>query len=196
MRKAVRGCRRHRCRVSMVAIMMQKRYSVSMVLLIHADRLPVDNIVPVVRYHPRTLLRPAARVQLHGLVNRRRHVQHTRTLHERRELDHRGDFLPCCPCLVRDHDTVHKLLGPGVLDLECLLIFKRLGSEAAHDGDRTERSEVAVGDGESWADHGRAQLVMDGGAAQCTCGNGRREGAADLELEGEHVTAGLQCMGM
>lgn len=180
----------------MVTSMVQKGYPVPMVLLVHANRLPIDDVMPVGRYHPRTLLHPAARVQLHRLINRRRHVEHTRALHKGRELDHRSDLLAGGPRLVRDHDAVHQLLGPGILDLERLLVLECLRSEAAQDGDRTERGEVAVRDGEARADHSCAQLVVHGRATQRTRGDRRREGAADLELEGEKMTPCLQCVGM
>lgn len=75
-------------------------------------------------------------------MNRCRHRQDPNTLGERGELDNRSHLVAGGPCLVGNHDGVHELLWPGILDLEGLLVFERLGGKGANDGYRHDGLHV------------------------------------------------------
>ena len=79
-----------------------------------------------------------------------------------------GDAVACGPRLVGNHNTVHELLGPGVLNLERLLVLESFGTEAPDDVYWVNSMEVAVGESKAHGtDNRRAKLVVDSGAAQC-----------------------------
>lgn len=135
-------------------------------LLVNANGLPLDDVVLRARDHPRVLLAARARPELHGLVDRGGNVHHACALDEWLELDHRGQLLAGRPGLVRDHDRVHELLGPGILNFERLLVLESLRTEAAHNSHRVDGSQVTICETEA-ATHGLGtELVLHGRAAK------------------------------
>lgn len=188
-----------RCAGVGVRMVVEEGDAVAVRLLVDAQRAAVDDVVAGARDDARALLRALSCVQLHRLVERRRDRPHARALGQRRELDDRRERRTCRPRLVRQHDAVHQLLRPGVLDLQRLLVLERLGREPAQDADGQRGLQVAVRDAqpEPRPHRRRPQLVLDRRAPERRRGDGRRERPADLQLEREQVAPGLEgvCVG-
>ena len=166
----------------------------AVLLLVDADSLALDNVVFRARDDPCVFLAPRARPELDGLVDRRRDAQDARALDEGLEFDDSGEPLVSGPGLVGDHDRVHELLWPGVLNLERLLVLEGLRTKASHDRHGGHGGDIAMCEAEAASNGLRAELVSDRRAAERRSVYRRGERAANLELEGEEVAAGLECM--
>ena len=138
-------------------------------LLVDAYSLALDDVVLGARDDPRVLLAARARPELDSLVDCRGDVQHTRALDKWLELHDRREFLAGRPCLVRNHDRVHEFLGPGVLDLERLLVLESLRPKAAHNGHRVDCRQLAVCETEASTRGLGTELVLD----RCPAKSGR-----------------------
>lgn len=119
-----------------VAGLVNQRSSSSVLLVVYADGTAIDELVFGSDDRSCVFLPSGASVKFDGLVDHRRHAEHSSTLDKRLEFDDGGESIACSPRLVRDHDGVHELLRPSVLYLEGLLILESFGSERTSDRDR------------------------------------------------------------
>jgi hypothetical protein len=62
-------------------------------------------------------------VDLDRLVERRHYAERPDPFGKGRKFDGRGEVIPGGPCFMWDHDRVHDLLRPCVLNFKRLLIF-------------------------------------------------------------------------
>ena len=121
-----------------------------------------------------------ATADLCSLVERRHHAQRPNPLGQRRELDDGGEVVACGPGLMRDHDGVHDLLGPCVLNLERLLVLDRLWGKGPQQRDRPVRLQIV---GKARARRGGAELIGNGSTAVRAGVERRWQRTAELKLE-------------
>lgn len=139
----------------------------------------------------RRFLIAGATERANGLVEEGGDALYANALCQRGELDERGEIIACGPGLVGEHEGIHQLVGPGILDLQGLLVLQRLGGKRPQDSYGTGRSQIGR---EARADGRCTQLVED---RRTTIGEGRGRGgqrAANAQLEGEEVPTGLEGM--
>ncbi len=179
-----------------VVVAREQRDAEAVELLVDADTLAIYDVVFRARDDPRVLLKSGPRPELDGLVNGRRDADNARALDQRLEFDDSSEPLAGGPRFVGDHDRVHELLRPGVLDLERLLVLESLRSKPTHDRHGCHGCDVAMCKTEAASNGLSTELVLDRRAAEGRGVDGRRERAADLELEGKEVATGLESVRM
>lgn len=146
-----------------VAGLVDQRSSSSVLLMIYADGAAIDQLMLGSDDRSCVFLPSSASVELDGLVNHRRHAEHSSTLDERLEFDDGSESIACGPSLVRNHDRVHELLWPSVLYLESLLILESFGSERTSDRDGELGLKVM---GETGPNSDSTKLVQHGCATK------------------------------
>lgn len=162
--------------------MVEERDAISVVLLLNAYGLAVDNFMARSGYRTRVLLHSGAYAELHDFVDRCCDCLHTRALYERLELYDCRNAVPSSPGLVRDHDRVHELFRPCVLYLQGLLVLQSFRAEAAEDGDGMNGMELPVrqSEGEARSNQSSAELVVNRRATQGSSTDRGRQRAADM----------------
>ena len=121
-------------------------------------------------------------MDLDGLVERRHHAQRPNTLGQRRELDNRSEVVARSPGFMRDHDRVHDLLRPCVLNFKRLLVFERLRDKGSQQRDPSLCLQIV---GKARARRDSAKLIGDGSTSVCARVERRWERTAEVELEGK-----------
>ncbi len=123
----------------------------------------VNYVVPYRGNDAGVFLSATACVYSGGFMERGDNGHDDNALGERGKLEDCEDGVACRPRLVRKHDGVHELFGPGVLDLESLLVLESFVGERAHDVDGGDGMEIVS---EARTDGEGTQLVRDGGATE------------------------------
>jgi hypothetical protein len=98
-------------------------------------------------------------VDLDRLVERRHHAKWPDPLGKGRKFDGRGEVITSGPGFMWDHDRVHDLLRPCVLNFERLLVFNRFWDKGSQQCDHFVRLQIVSKAG---ARCGGAKLVCDG----------------------------------
>jgi hypothetical protein len=110
-----------------------------MVSVFHPYCLTVTEFMPRSDHRPRRFLPTSATVDLDRLVERRHYAKWPDPLGKGRKFDGRSEVIAGGPGFMRDHDRVHDLLRPCVLNLERLLVFDRFWDKGSQQRDHFVR---------------------------------------------------------